>query len=407
MFEVVMPKAGQTVEEGVIVSWAKAEGQTVTKGEVLADIETDKAVFELESPASGVLLKILHPEGTAVPVYGLIALVGEPQEDADGYLASRVPGEPPTESKTAAASARAPGVAAPERPAGPIEVKSSPAARKAARDLGVDLAKIGRGSGPDGLITTADVEQFAEAKGSSQIAGADAGAGGEPVRRELSRMRKAVAASLAFSKQTIPHFYMKLTVNAGRLEKLWQAARQASQCSLNDLVVLACARAMREFPEFRSRMEGDGVLEFPSANVGIAVAANDGLVVPVVVRADEMSLETLALETRRIVEAARAGKVEGLGRGTFTVTNLGMFGIEEFAAIINPPEPAILAVGAIRDAAVVAEGHVHAGRVMTLVLSADHRIVDGVAAAKFMSKVKDLLENPEPLSGPKAGGTSS
>jgi pyruvate dehydrogenase E2 component (dihydrolipoamide acetyltransferase) len=239
------------------------------------------------------------------------------------------------------------------------------------------------------MITTDDVARAAAAKGQAQAAPAGA------IRKPLSKGRKAMAENLAYSKSTVPHFYMRATIDATAFEAFYSAHK--SVCTINDIIILACGRAMKEFGEFRSRYEGGEVVEFASANIGIAVASDAGLVVPVVEGVDDMKLEALATKSRQAVEGARAGKVSGVGRGTFTVSNLGMFGVEEFAAIINPPESAILAVGAIRNAAVVTGNQVRPGRVFEIVLSSDHRVVDGVAAAKFIAKIKGLLESPESL----------
>lgn len=210
----------------------------------------------------------------------------------------------------------------------------------------------------------------------------------------MTKMRRAIGQALLRSKQTIPHFYGRITIDAEPLQAYYRRKKAEFQVTLNDVVLLACARALREFPALRSRIEGDELVEMPSAEIGIAVGVEDGLVVPVLTGADRRSLKDLAAESRRLVESARQGRVEGMGKGCFTVTNLGMFGIEEFSAIINPPESGILAVGAVREDVVVSGGAIRPGRVMTLTLSADHRIVDGVVGAKFLARLRELLENP-------------
>jgi len=213
----------------------------------------------------------------------------------------------------------------------------------------------------------------------------------------MSAMRKAIARNMLASKQSIPHFYMRLTIDAEAMYEFYSAEKAKYSCTLNDVVVLACAKVLMEMPAFRSRLDGGDFIEFAAANIGIAVGVEDGLVVPVLVAANKLNLEQLAVRTKRMVEAARGGKVEAMGQGVFTITNVGMFGVEEFSPIINPPEAAILAVGALREAAVVRDGRVHPGRVMTMTLSADHRIVDGLLAAKFVARLKELLENPTEL----------
>ena len=268
-------------------------------------------------------------------------------------------------------------------------IKASPAARKLAAERGISLQAVGAGSGPGGRITTNDVE----------TAPAVGAAPGEPVRRAMTSMRKTIAKRLLHSKQNIPHFYLSVTVDAGPLFELYQRIKAAGEfkCTINDFIVSACARAVYEFPGFRSRLDGAEIVEFPSANIGIAVGVEDGLVVPVLVGAERLTFWQLAAEARRIVEAARAGRLEGVGQGVFTITNLGMFGIEEFVAIINPPESAILAVGAIREDVKVVDGAMRPARLMTMTLSGDHRVIDGVIGAKFAARVKELLEAPQQL----------
>jgi len=390
MLEITMPQAGQTMEEGTIVQWLKSPGDVINKGDILAEIETDKAVFEFESPESGTLLKIIEPENAVVPVRKLIALLGAPNEDPDAYMAAR--------AATAAASSQpietpkaAPAPRATEAPAaGTAEKKpaapASPAARKAAADLGVDLSSIAAGSGPGGRILSTDVSKASQSPAPRRAASA--------THRPMSKMRKAIGAGLQLSKSTIPHFYMRLTVDAAPLLAFCQAEKAKYPCGINDVVVLAVSRAIAAFPAFRSRIEDAEIVEFPEASIGIAVALDDGLVVPVVVAADAMNLERLASEIRRVVTSARAGKLEALGRATFTISNLGMFGVEEFSAIINPPETAILAVGAVRETVLVRDGAMRAGQAMTVTLSADHRIIDGAVAAKFLGRLKQLLEHP-------------
>ena len=210
----------------------------------------------------------------------------------------------------------------------------------------------------------------------------------------MSKMRRAIATNLQRSKQTVPHFYVRLSIDAGPLQGFYREQKPATNCSLNDLVVLAVGRAMRDFPAVRSQTDGDNIIEFPHANIGIAVGVEDGLVVPVVLNVDKLSLAELAKESKRVVEAGRKGVLENFGKGNFTISNLGMFGVEEFSAIINPPESGILAVSAMRETVFVEDGTMRPGRAMTMTLSADHRIVDGLLAAQFMQRLKQILENP-------------
>lgn len=389
---VIMPKAGQTVEEGTVVAWLKQVGERVEKGEVLLEVETDKATLEVEAPASGVLLAVLCEEGETVPVLTPIGLIGEEGDDVAAALreleaeSSAPAAAPPTEPAPPAPAAAPPPEAsrrqAPARGEARGRPLASPRARRLARELGVDLASV-RGSGPGGRITEEDVRAAASS------------AAGEAAR--LSPARSALAKAVTYSKQHIPHFYVKLTVQADRLVALREELKARLEVTLNDLFVAAVARAMMEFPEFRSRLEGDTVVRFDSANVGIAVATEEGLLVPAVPAAERLSLEELAGTLREVTRAARAGKVHSSVPATLTVSNLGAAGAEEFQAIINPPECAILAVGAVRDDVVVRDGRPTVAKVVTLTLSADHRLIDGLIAARFLARLKDLLESPEGL----------
>jgi len=248
----------------------------------------------------------------------------------------------------------------------------------------VDLAAMGGGSGPGGRIISVDVASAKAGVTESQAGG-------------LSKMRLAIARNLLWSKQNIPHFYAKRVVEAQTLFTTYRKTKERFKCTVNDFVTAACAKAIREFPGFRSQFKDNTIVEFPAVHIGIAVGTDEGLVVPVVLNADQMDLQTLARKTQQVVENARAGKLEGVGQGIFTITNMGMFGIEEFLAIINPPESAILAVGAIREATKVQDGNVLPTREMTLCLSVDHRVIDGIMSAQFLNRVKELLEKPEQL----------
>jgi pyruvate dehydrogenase E2 component (dihydrolipoamide acetyltransferase) len=207
-------------------------------------------------------------------------------------------------------------------------------------------------------------------------------------------MRRAIGLNLQQSKQTVPHFYVRTTIDADAMLAFYRDQKATANCTLNDVVILAVARTIREFPAVRSQIVGNEIVEYPHANIGVAVGIDEGLVVPVVTNADTLSLPLLAAETKRVVENARKGRLENIGKGHFTISNLGMFGVDEFSAIINPPESGILAVSAAREAVIVENGAMRAGRAMTMTLSADHRIVDGVMAAKFMQRLKAILENP-------------
>lgn len=257
----------------------------------------------------------------------------------------------------------------------------------------MDLGSVGAGSGPGGRILSSDVLNARVGAPAVAVATTQAVGG----RRKMSKMRKAIAANLLLSKQTIPHFYVRATINAEPLYAFYQAEKAKYPCSINDVIILACGKTVKEFPAFRSRIDKDEIVELPSANIGVAVGMDEGLVVPVLMDADRMPLEKINAEVKRVAVNARAGKIEGIGQGVFTITNLGMFGVEEFGAIINPPEAAILAIGTLRETVLVKDGAMRPARVMTMTLSADHRVIDGMLAAKFMARLKEMLEAPGQL----------
>ena len=391
---ILMPQAGNTMEEGSVLEWRVKEGDTIELGQILCEIETDKATMEYESPVAGRLARIVAPLNEPVAVKELIAVVADSDAAADAYLANQGSGSvaaetgaaPPVVVGSAATTNKNSHAAATYDAGG--RIKASPAARKLSAAQGLSLATVGAGSGPGGRILSSDLSR---ATASAASLGGLAGAGG---RRPMSKMRRAIGANLQRSKQTVPHFYVRLTINATPLLEFYREQKPLTDCSLNDLVVLGVGRTMREFPAVRSQIDGDDIVEFPHANIGIAVGVEDGLVVPVVLNVDTLSLAQLAQESKRVVEAGRNGSLENFGKGNFTISNLGMFGVEEFSAIINPPESGILAVSAIRETVIVENGSLRPGRVMTMTLSADHRVVDGLLAAKYMARLKEILENP-------------
>ena len=392
---ILMPKAGQSMEEGTLLKWHVQVGAKVAKGQVIFEIETDKANMDVEAPEAGRLARILVAEGAISPVQVAVAYLADNDADVDAFIsasggtpapAAATTAAPVTRSAEAPASQRASAISAPASSDGG-RIKASPAARKIAAERGVDLNSVASGTGPGGRILSTDLPRTA--------ASAPAASSGSSTRKKLAGMRKAIAKSLQLSKQTIPHFYVRVTVDAGPSLAFYKA--QKEKCSINDVVVFACSRLLKEFPAFRSRLEGDEIVESAAANIGIAVGMDEGLVVPVLQGAEQMKLAQIASEVKRLATSARAGKIEAMGTGSFTITNLGMFGTEEFAAIINPPEAAILAVGAAREAIVVKDGAMKPGRLMSMTLSADHRVIDGLLAAKFVARLKELLEAPEKI----------
>ncbi|MFA6134041.1 MAG: 2-oxo acid dehydrogenase subunit E2 [Phycisphaerae bacterium] len=393
---ILMPKAGQSVEEAEIVAWHVKVGDRIKAGDIIFDVETDKATIEVEATDAGRISRIVLNAGETAAVLQPVAYLAEDDAAVDAYLASAPSAAKPASGPTnaapqAAAATAAVGEVSAQAPAVTSggRVKASPAARKLADQRGIDLSAVGAGKGPGGRILSSDVPTQAPAR--------VAPVSGEVVRRRMSPMRKAIARNLLASKQNIPHFYMRATVDAEPMMAFYRSAKAKFACSVNDVVTAACARAIAEFPAFRSRVDKDEIVEFPGANIGIAVGMDDGLVVPVIVAAETMGLQALAARTRQIAESARKGKIEGLGQGVFTITNLGMFGVEEFAAIINPPEASILAVGAVREDVIVSGGAMRPGKVMTMTLSADHRLIDGLLAARFMARLKEILLAPEQL----------
>lgn len=280
-------------------------------------------------------------------------------------------------------------------------MKASPYAKKVAAQLGVDIARAGAGSGPQGRLVSTDIERAA-ARGIGAAGPAAAPIDvvpakvvlGEPVRSTITSMRKAIAKNLQTSKQTVPHWYLKVSIDADPLLRFYKGEKPRYQLTLNDVIVFAVSRVVMEIPEFRQRLEGDELVTLANANIGVAVGTDKGLVVPVICGVDQMTLPQLGLEAKRIVDAARAGKIEGIGKAVFTISNLGMAGVEEFSAIINPPESGILAVGSARETVIVRDGALRPGRTMTMVLSSDHRVVDGMVAARFAARLKEMLENP-------------
>ncbi|MCC5877895.1 MAG: 2-oxo acid dehydrogenase subunit E2 [Candidatus Sumerlaeia bacterium] len=418
---ILMPQAGNSMEEGTLLSWSAKVGDKISKGDIIAEIETDKATMEVEVEEEGTLALLVAKEGDIIPVKEPIAILAESEADAKAWLARHR-----AESGGGAKEQQAP---APPKPAAPKppaprptqqhqprpttpaptsggRVKASPAARKVATVLGVAIDAVGLGSGPQGRILSTDVETAAKtgigrapAMGTPMVAPAgpvyiDSS---EPVRSPLSKMRRAIGKNLVASKQNVPHFYVKMKFDASPLLAYQKAEKAKYKVSINDVLVLAIGRVLQEFPPFRTRLEGDEQVEVPHSNIGIAVGTDNGLIVPVVMAVEGRSLEDLALETRRIVEAGRSGKVEGQGHGVFTISNLGMFGVPEFSAIINPPESGIMAVGTIVEEVIVKDGAMRPGRTMTLTLSADHRVVDGMVAGQFMARLKEVLENPHAL----------
>jgi pyruvate dehydrogenase E2 component (dihydrolipoamide acetyltransferase) len=386
--DIIMPQGGQDITEGIVVRWLKAEGESVRRGEVLCEVETEKAIFEVEAPADGVLLRIVARAGSKVPIFTVIGVIGAPGETVPALEAA-----PPQPARStvdvAAIRARLAG-----RGAAPGAARISGRARRLAVQQGVDPSAL-PGSGPGGRVTERDVLLHVEKRKLSVPA-----LRGRTV--PLSKMRRAIARRMTESKQTVPHFYVTVSADlTAALEMKARLEREAgAELTVTDLIVKAAALCLRELPGVNCRLLGDGVLFLEDVHVGIAVTLDEGVIVPVLQEADRRPLTDLARESRRIAAAARERRIEGGEPAGFTVSNLGMLGIESFTAIINPPETGILAVGGIEKRAVVGEdGGIRARDMVTLTLSVDHRVVDGALAARFMARLKQLLETPDALTG--------
>ena len=413
-----MPKLSDTMEEGGIANWLKKEGEKIGEGEPLVEIETDKATQEYESPEEGVLLKILVQPGKAVALRTPIAIIGAAGETFD--LAALTGGSPKTAVTAPAANAQPTtlvspkptakpvGVAAPTQVASAVvgRVKASPLARKVAAELGVDVSQIS-GSGPAGRVVLRDIEQRS-ASGTQSALAQPAVAGASSTSIPVTMMRKTIAKRLLAAKNDAPHFYLTISADVTKLEawrqqlngaaaKAAKAGVAATKVSLNDVVILAASRALKVHPEVNSSWQGDTILQHAEAHVAIAVALPEGLVTPVIRRADALGLRDIAASVRDLAGKAKDGKLsnEAYAGGTFTISNLGMFGIEEFTAIINPPQAAILAVGAALPTPWVGEqGALVVQQRMKMTLSCDHRVVDGATGAKFLQTLVSYLEEP-------------
>ena len=464
--KVVLAKLSPTMEEGTIVKWTKKEGDAVKQGDVLAEIETDKANMEMEALGSGVLRKILVPAGGKAPIGALIGVIAEPGEDIEPLIAKEsakaggapkpaaapapAPAAPAPEPAKAAAeatakaapadqpasaasaaktapAAAAPPASAPAPAPTPVaasasaggdggRVKASPLARSMAAHQNIDLSSVA-GSGPGGRIIKRDIESWA---GPRPGTAAPSRSSGAPAARPssaapsrpappapsitpgqelpLSNMRKTIAKRLSESKFTSPHYYVTVEIDMDAAVDLRDQIQRLEEgkVSFNDLVVKACARALTRFPLVNASWGGDKIVTHAEVNVGIAVAIPDGLITPVVRNADQKSILDIAYEVRDLATRARDKKLkpEEFTGSTFTISNLGMFDVEEFTAIINPPDSAILAVGAVRKVPVVDGETIRPGHRMKVTMSSDHRVIDGALSAQFLAEVRRLLEAP-------------
>ena len=422
-----MPRLSDTMEQGTIARWVKHEGDHVVAGDVIAEIDTDKATMELTAYEDGVLLKILVGEGESAELGTPIALIGAEGEEVPETAAG---GDGPSQTAPRDDAPDEPGEpepdgdepTRPEEPEPPPQeagagagdgVRASPIARRIAAEAGLDLRELaGKGSGPDGRIVKVDVERALERQGGagradleSATAEGTASPGGPPSADEeiveATPMLRAVARRMSESKATVPHFYLDAEIDMGRALELREELNQAladngEKISINDLVVRAAALALVANPKFHRSWHDGKLLLHKTAHVGIAVALDDGLIVPVLRSVEQKSLREIARESRDLAERARAGKLKQaeIEGGTFTVSNLGMFGIPSFSAVVNLPEPGILAVGATVKRAVVRDDAVLIRPIMTVTLSVDHRATSGAEGARLLESIRRLLEQP-------------
>ena len=398
--DVIMPALGVAQQTGILLKWLKTEGQSVSKGEPLMEVETDKATVEIEAAASGILANITARAGDEVPVGQKIAVISAPGEavPTTQKTTSAARQQPPLPQGEGRGEGR-PATSTPRPPAKPAaptasvggRLLASPAAKRISREKNIDLATL-KGSGPEGSILAEDVLRAApDLSPKPQVA---------PVAEEiipLTPMRRIVGQRMTQSKQSAPHFYISMDIDMSAVSEArtsWKEKGESNVPSINDFILHACARALKDFPSLNSTFTDQGIKVHADISIGMAVALDEGLVVPVIRQADRLSLAELAVQSRELADKAQKKKLFPLDYegGTFTVSNLGMLGVDSFTAIINPPQCAILAVGRVAPRVVVDDGMFAIKSTMTATLSADHRVVDGAIAARFLQEVKTLLE---------------
>ena len=414
MAEVIrMPRMSDTMEEGNIIGWLKSEGDQVEAGETLAEVETDKATMELDSYTDGVLLHIAVKEGT-VPIDGIIAIIGQAGEDWKHLLEGGAQTAAPAPAAAPVAAEVTPATPAVAAPSGDTRVKASPLAKSIARQQGLDISSL-IGSGDNGRVVKKDIEAALQGKTPAPQAVVQPApvAPAEPAvvqpipvaestgtfeDKRVSQMRKVIAKRLSESKFGAPHFYLNVEIN---MEKAIQMRQQVNavaevKISFNDFVIRAAAAALRQHPAINASWLGDAIRYHKQVNIGVAVAIDDGLIVPVIRNADIKTLSQINTEVKTMAGKARDRKLqpEEMQGNTFTTSNLGMFGIESFTAIINPPDACIMAVGAIIEKPIVKDGTITIGNMMKVTLSCDHRVVDGALGAQFLQTFKAILEDP-------------
>ena len=421
-----MPKLSDTMTEGTLVAWKKKKGDKVSAGEVLAEIETDKATMEWESPEDGTLAEIYIEEGGKVNVGDKIAFIGSEGEEAPVEAEEKKKEEEPKtpekkeekpkeakaekkeEEKAATAKVEKKPLGETQKPAPKVEkgeetrVKASPVARRVAAELGVDLSSV-KGTGPEGRVTETDVRAVAKSRSAAQKVPAPPIKAGESARINLSGMRKVIAQRLVESLGPVPHFYLNIDIDAGPLmaarEELKSAGEgaEASKITVNDFVLKAAIQAAVKVPRVNASFDGDAIVQYADVDLGIAVAIEDGLLTPVIRTAQEKSLREISEIVKDLAHRARNKRMkpEEFQGGTFTVSNLGGMGIDSFSAVINPPQGFILAIGRITKTPVIDNGdQIVVGHRMSITMSCDHRVIDGALGAEYLKELRHLLENP-------------
>ena len=398
MAEVIkMPRLSDTMTDGVVAKWHKKVGDVVKEGDLLADIETDKATMEFEAFQEGVLLHIGVAETESAPVDSILAILGEKGEDVSNLLDSNNESEetPKKEEKNISSPANNSDNSSfetPKKSADNLLIKASPLAKKIAKEKGIDISQI-KGSGENGRIIKRDLNNFNTKTTEEKIDSTN-----DMTMQPLSQMRKTIASRLSQSKFTAPHFYLTSEVDVENLISLRKNINQTldEKISFNDIIIKAVAFSLRKHPNINVSWSEDNIILNENINIGVAIAVDEGLLVPVIKNADKNSILDISNKIKDFAERSRNKKInlEELSGNTFTVSNLGMFGIDEFTAIINPPDACILAVGAIKQKPIVKNNEIAIGNIMKVTLSSDHRLVDGAEGAKFLKTLKTVLESP-------------
>ena len=401
--EIIMPQMGYDMKEGKVVRWLKTEGDTIERGEIIAEIETDKAVVEMEAYAEGLLRSIITKEGDSVPVGSVIGYIGTadeviPEPDTKVVSSDASSGSDPEEQESTPSQTT-------DTPTTSSEVRASPIAKKLAKDLNIDLSTV-KGTGPGNRITKEDVlaakDSAASAISEQSVSKGHDSGGHLPVgsEKELSKMRLAVAKVTTQSKQEIPHFYVSVDIDMSHSvetrKQLNEKLAGQVKVSINDLIVKACAQALKKYPSFNSVYVDGKIKTAADINIGIAIALEQGLIMPAITNCQNKSIPEIAIASKDLIDRANQGVLKGdeYTSGTFSVSNLGMFDVDNFIAIIYPGQSAVLAVGTIRSKPVVENNQIMIRSIMHATVSVDHRVSDGAEAAKFIGEVKYYLENP-------------